>query len=446
MTTLSLFQILPTLVVELIVDYIASYKSDTPSVDAAEANTNSAIRRAECTVRFIGTDHNMRAVIRNTWPGRFKNLNVPVNLLAKELLIKVSLRDIYFDKALSMLLGQYDIVHAFPKVRSLEFQFTLIYSDLDTTTNSQEIRRRIILFAQHIGQVVPMVRKMSVSLNCSFDRVPQTPAPLFGDLVLQLYRFAGQIEHCRDCDTVDIKLQPSIIHNLTTIDCHIDENIKLFMVLAHPVAPALQYMAIKSKMSVDVSGLVRNPSGGKYVQYACMRTLKLDQAPVLAISWHAVFAGALPFPDLRRLEILYDYPFGDDTLFRGNAATLEYLQIQLVNLTVSMLKKHRVFTPVSHPKLRRVKVWYEEEDMPSALSTTSDYLCFVLNISCNASICSFYGVSGVLEQQSELSLFDDYLHSRVLEMPDVRLGIWYAFDLINLDLRLDGKIIPILAV
>ncbi|KAJ2881722.1 hypothetical protein H4R27_003896 [Coemansia aciculifera] len=69
--------------------------------------------------------------------------------------------------------------------------------------------------------------------------------------------------------------------------------------------------------------------------------------------------------------------------------------------------------------------------MPGALSTTSDYLRFVLNISLNASICSFYSVSGVLEQQSELSLFGDYLYIRVLEMPDVRLDLWYAFDLIK---------------
>ncbi|KAJ2748736.1 hypothetical protein GGI19_005987 [Coemansia pectinata] len=184
-------------------------------------------------------------------------------------------------------------------------------------------------------------------------------------------------------------------------------------------------------MSVDVSGLVRDPSDGKYVQYACMRTLTLDQMTDSAISRHTVFTGALPFPGLRRLDIQYDYPFGDDTLFRGNATILKYLQLQLDYSTISVLQRHSVSTPVSHPKLRRVKIWYDEEDMPGALSTTSDYLRFVLNISGNASICSFYDISGTLEQQSELSLFNDYFHFRVLEMSEVRLDLWYAFDLIK---------------
>ncbi|KAJ2868268.1 hypothetical protein GGH94_000255 [Coemansia aciculifera] len=368
---------------------------------------------------------------QNTWPGRFNNLDVPVHLLTKELSMEVSLRDIYFGYALGMLSSQYDIARVFPKVCSLKFQFVMIYSDLDIAANSQEIRQNITSFVQHIGQMVPMVRKVSVPLDCSFDEAPPTLVPFFGGLISQLYGLASHIEYCWDCDTVDIKLQPSIINNLTTIDCHVDKNIESFMTLARQNAPTLQSLAIKSGVSVDISGLVRDPNGGSYVQYTCMRTLTLDQMTDSAISRHTVFTGALPLPGLRCLDIQYDYPFGDDTLFRGNATTLEYLQIQLVDLTVPMLKKYRVFTPVSHLKLRRVKDWYDEEDIPGTLSTTSDYLCFVLNISLNASICSFYSVSGALRQQSELSLFGDYLYIRVLEMPDVRLDLWYAFDLIK---------------
>ncbi|KAJ2064571.1 hypothetical protein GGI17_000898 [Coemansia sp. S146] len=356
-----------------------------------------------CTVRSIGDQNSMRTVTRNTWPGRFKNLDIPVHLLAKELSMEVNLRDIYFGHTLSMLSSQYDIAGVFPKVCSLEFQFVMIYSGLDIAVNSQEIRQNITSFAQHIGQMMPMVRKVSVSLDCSFDEVPSTLVPFFGDLVSQLYQLASRIEYLWDCDTVLIELQPSIIHNLTTMDCHIDENIESFMTLARQNALTLQSLAIKLEMSVDISGLVRNPSGGKYVQYVYMRIPKLDQMTDSAISQHTVFAGALPFPGLRRLDILYDYPFGDDTLFSGNATTLEYMQIQLKAC-------------LAHLVLR---------------GTTWDYLRFVLNISRNTSICSFYSVSGVLKQQSELSLFDDYLHIRILEMPDVRLDLWYAFGLIK---------------
>ncbi|KAJ2065221.1 hypothetical protein GGI17_000477 [Coemansia sp. S146] len=358
----------------------------------------------------------MRAVTRNTWPDRFKNLGIPVHLLAKELSMEVSLRDIYFGHALGMLLLQYNIARVFPKGCSLEFQFTMIYSDPDIAANSRRIQKNINSFAHHIGQVMPMVRKVGISLNYSFDGVPQTPVPFFSDLVSQLYQLAGHIEYCRDCDTVPIELRPGIINNLTAIDCHIDKNSEAFMALARRSAPTLQSLAIKSLMFVDILGLVRDPNGGSYVQYACMHMLKLKHFTDLAISRDTVFAGALPFPGLRRLDIQCDYPFGDDALFRGNTKTLEYLHPKLDDLLVLVLQRHRVFTPVSHQKLRRMKVQHEEERKPRAFNTTSDYLRFVLNIPRSASVYSFYSVSGVPEQQSGLFLFDEYRHIRVLVM------------------------------
>ncbi|KAJ2098063.1 hypothetical protein GGI09_003504 [Coemansia sp. S100] len=462
MTRPSSFQTLPILVTELIVDYVAGKETKVPVFNPAEVGTHSAIRRAEsetegrllrqlpllwacssfravvfasyckrCAIRFIGSRHNRRAVTRNNWPGRLKNLDIPVHLLAKELLMEVSLRDIYLGHTLGMLLLQYNIARVFPKVRSLEFQFTLIYSDSDIAANSRRILTNIGSFARYIGQVVPMVRTVSVSLSYISNRVPQTRVPFFGDLVSQLYRLAGHIEYCRNCHTVPVELQPTIISNLTTMDCHVDGNIELLMALVRRNASTLQSLTTRSLMYVDISELVRDPSGGGYVQYTSMCMLKLYHFTNLATSQHAVFDGALPFPMLRSLQVLFDFPFGDDTLFRGNAKTLEYLHLQLDDLSVSVFQRHRVFTPVSHPKLRRVKIQHAKGRKPSTLSTTSDYLRFVLNISSNATVCSFYDVSGVLGLQSELLLFDDHRHIRILDMPNVRFDLWYAFGLIR---------------
>ncbi|KAJ2352219.1 hypothetical protein GGH92_001386 [Coemansia sp. RSA 2673] len=449
MTRPSSFQTLPILVTELIVDYVAGKETKVSGFNPAEVGTHSAIRRAEseaegrllrqlpllwacssfravvlanyckrCAIRFIGSRRNRRAVTRNNWPGRLKNLDIPVHLLAKELLMEVSLRDIYLGHTLGMLLLQYNIARVFPKVRSLEFQFTLIYADPDIAANSRRIMTNIGSFTRYIGQVVPMVRTVSVSLSYISNRVPQTRVPFFGDLVSQLYRLAGHIEYCRNCHTVPVELQPTIISDLTTMDCHVDGNIESLMALVRRNASTLQSLTTRSLMYVDISGLVRDPSGGGYVQYTGMRMLKLHHFTNSVTSQHAVFDGALPFPRLHSLQVLYNFPFGDDMLFRGNAKTLEYLHIQLDDLSVSVFQRYRVFTPVSHPKLRRVKIQHAKGRKPSTLSTTSDYLRFVLNISSNATVCSFYDVSGVLGLQSELLLFDDYRHIRVLDMPN----------------------------
>ncbi|KAJ2468158.1 hypothetical protein GGI03_001157 [Coemansia sp. RSA 2337] len=358
MTRPSSFQTLPILVTELIVNYVAGKETKVSGFNPAEVGTHSAIMRAEseaegrllrqlpllwacssfravvfanyckrCAIRFIGSRRNRRAVTRNNWPGRLKNLDFPVHLLANELLMEVSLRDIYLGHTLGMLLLQYNIARVFPKVRSLEFQFTLIYADPDIAANSRRIMTNIGSFARYIGQVVPMVRKVSVSLSYISNRVPQTRVPFFGDLVSQLYRLAGHIEYCRNCHTVPVELQPTIISNLTTMDCHVDGNIESLMALVRRNASTLQSLTTRSLMYVDISGLVRDPSGGGYVQYTSMCMLKLYYFTNSATSQHAVFDGALPFPRLRSLQVLFDFPFADDTLFRGNAKTLEYLHL-----------------------------------------------------------------------------------------------------------------------
>ncbi|KAJ2840497.1 hypothetical protein FBU31_000362 [Coemansia sp. 'formosensis'] len=460
MRVLSLIQLLPAPIIELIVDYVADHRPNASSRIPAHPRTHLATRCAQseehlarqvpllwvcsnfravvlanfckkCTIRFIGSHPNKHAVTRNTWPGRFKNLNLPVHFLAKELTMEVSLRDIYFGHALGMLVLCYNAGRVFPKVRSLDFQFTLIYSDFDIAAHSWRILKNIASFARYIGQIVPAIRKVSVSLAYSSDGVPRTPVPFFGDLVSQLYRLAIEVEYCRDCMSMPIELHPELVHNLTSMDCHSDTNIEPFLALARLNAPTIHSLAIMTRSVDGISGLVRHPNGGGYVQYACLCRLRLVLRIHVAVSRRSVFADALPFPVLRRLEILCNYPFGDDTLFRGNGRTLEYLHIYLDDLMVSVLNRHRVFTPVSHHKLRRIKVHHGNDTKPSALTTTSDYLRFVLNIAGNASICSFYSIAGSLGQDADTFKFDAYQHIRVLDMPKVRMTLLYTLDLVK---------------
>ncbi|KAJ2864713.1 hypothetical protein GGH94_002713, partial [Coemansia aciculifera] len=52
-----------------------------------------------------------------------------------------------------------------------------------------------------------------------------------------------------------------------------------------------------------------------------------------------------------RLRVDIDYPFGDDTLFRGNEATLEQLFMKLYHATVDVITRYKVFGPNNHLKL-----------------------------------------------------------------------------------------------
>ncbi|KAJ2875509.1 hypothetical protein GGH93_001528 [Coemansia aciculifera] len=89
---------------------------------------------------------------------------------------------------------------------------------------------------------------------------------------------------------------------------------------------------------------------------------------------------------LQRLNIKANYPFGEDTLFRGNAATLEYLSMRMDPETVSMFKKYNVFTPTSHPKLQCVEVGDMLDLVPAPFATSVEYTRFVLAMAPGASV------------------------------------------------------------
>ncbi|KAJ2778936.1 hypothetical protein GGI18_003991, partial [Coemansia linderi] len=64
----------------------------------------------------------------------------------------------------------------------------------------------------------------------------------------------------------------------------------------------------------------------------------------------------VPFPKLQYLFMKMDYPFADDTLFRGNSDTLEFLKIQPDIETMYMMDRCGVFTRTKCRRLRGVRI------------------------------------------------------------------------------------------
>ncbi|KAJ2523699.1 hypothetical protein GGI11_001328 [Coemansia sp. RSA 2049] len=64
-----------------------------------------------------------------------------------------------------------------------------------------------------------------------------------------------------------------------------------------------------------------------------------------------------PFPVLKHLIWEGFYVFEDDTIFRGNSNTLEYLNIGIDASLFEILKKHRVFGPGKYLNLQHVSLW-----------------------------------------------------------------------------------------
>ncbi|KAJ2813459.1 hypothetical protein H4S07_000670 [Coemansia furcata] len=135
-------------------------------------------------------------------------------------------------------------------------------------------------------------------------------------------------------------------------------------------AMTLEALVLKFFQAGDVSGLVIDEYG-EYVAYPRLHKLEIRQIPAwrrvcrTKQPWHyrvlrdkvprPVFPGAVPFPVLGHLYMGIDYPFKDDTVFRGNADTLMYLDVKLYPSLADVISKYEVFTAASHPRLQCVK-------------------------------------------------------------------------------------------
>ncbi|KAJ2343834.1 hypothetical protein GGH91_003066 [Coemansia sp. RSA 2671] len=137
--------------------------------------------------------------------------------------------------------------------------------------------------------------------------------------------------------------------------------------------------------------------------------------------------GTTLFPGLRTLCIGIDYPFCDDTLFRGNAAMLERLELILYSATIDAIRKYAVFTPESHPKLKLVSIDLSPDPRVDLFSSFQEQIQFVLSI---APCATVRRVDGQILARL-LPLFADFTSIQVLSLPEMVVNFWDMIALIK---------------
>ncbi|KAJ2042509.1 hypothetical protein H4S04_007262 [Coemansia sp. S16] len=339
------FKILPLHIIELIVDYVAGssrLEFDNVSKGSEEYAGLLMPLLDTCTsfwsptlTRLFGI-YKMRLSISGEYQTRpywlqtyVKDTGLPAHLYVKDLTISVNVPDIYSGNALKELSCEPYVNCTFPKVRSIKFTFSMPSAEeqlTDNMTASVAIESNISAFVRRIRLLTPMMKEIRITtLSHGFNQ-RQLPAQRLDNLVAQLSRCATNIDYEFYYQPVIIDQRQSGLCKLvyTTID--FNDGGEQIMELARRNASTLQLLDIDVDAIIDITGLIQNVDGS-YVQYPCLHAFKLAGPQGLDELRQPVFPGAVPFPNLRRLNIGYMYPFGDDTVFRGNAAILESLSV-----------------------------------------------------------------------------------------------------------------------
>ncbi|KAJ2061962.1 hypothetical protein GGI17_002730 [Coemansia sp. S146] len=448
MRTLYPLQVLPLHIIELILDYVAgnsrlqfggvSCGSDEyvrlllPLATACPSFASSAFSRMFRIYSINLTKKSEKLMTPPSSPTCLSVSGFPVHLYAQKLRIRLDI-DIYNGNALKELLCTPYADCIFQKVRSIKFTFSLPPVEEQPTNDvfaSPDTAPNISAFVQRIKQMTPMASKVHFSLGFFHNDRPYYPVEPFSDLVMQLSQHAVDIEYRFNYQPAIIGRQLDGLRNLaydgiTVLGCG-----PLIVQLARRNASTLQSLELSIVMTIDITDIFRN-ADGSYVQYPCLREFKFGALGMLFLPRLPAFPGAVPFPSLRCLDIRCVYPFSDDMVFRGNAATLESLSLRPNLEVIRILREYRVFTPVSHPKLRQVRFGVKLDSEQGLFATDVERMRFVLSIGPKVPVRTVFDTNIGSALQTVIPVFAEHTCIQVLTLESFHLNLWDAIALIK---------------
>ncbi|KAI7823089.1 hypothetical protein BX661DRAFT_200195 [Kickxella alabastrina] len=112
--------------------------------------------------------------------------------------------------------------------------------------------------------------------------------------------------------------------------------------LVHSNSATLENLEIKFIRNGNVAHLART-SNGACASFPCLQKLHLKRKSKGVSVEEVALTEAIMFPSLQWLTIEMEHPFGDDTIFRGNAETLKYIDMQVDTSTLDMVSRCGVF-------------------------------------------------------------------------------------------------------
>ncbi|KAJ2482374.1 hypothetical protein EV174_003234, partial [Coemansia sp. RSA 2320] len=258
---------------------------------------------------------------------------------------------------------------------------------------SSEVEANIAAFVAFIKQAVPVVNEIQISISI-YSNLPEPESRHFGDTLTRLLHLAPRAEYNCGMGFILAGIRPSDVYNITRIRCRIDTDVQMqHMQLAQFSSRTLESLRIWTSIHVDISGLIADANGG---------------------------------------YVTYFYPFADDTLFRGNSATLEYLTVDLGEYLLGILDRHQVFTRTSHPKLKYVSIWGGGfDDTEQGFQHSVDYLSEALSIAHSAPAIEIIGLPSGPDFHPLIARFASFAHIRMLFFLDLPLGFLDAVALIT---------------
>ncbi|KAJ2031963.1 hypothetical protein IWW57_000456 [Coemansia sp. S610] len=279
-------------------------------------------------------------------------------------------------------------------------------------------RQNMAQFVHMVKTVMPKTRRVKIEIDngLKFIEKSQATSHLLNTLVEALYGDSAQRFMKVHVNEFQIGMLHNCITDLTHVAASVHHDSNTTMMLLHKSALSLQSLDLQFHNTGHVPYLVSNYSG-RAVVYPNLHKLVMDERTYFPHHQKtATNKKHIPFPKLKLLTVDMEYPFNDETLFKGNGRTLECLKMRLDPITIDMLRTNDTFASGQYPKLRNVSV--RGLELFTEVQSISDYIytSFVLKMS--PSLQVFTDVA-MLMGPHKLRFFHGCANLRILNVPEM---------------------------
>ncbi|KAJ2741296.1 hypothetical protein GGI20_005285 [Coemansia sp. BCRC 34301] len=258
----------------------------------------------------------------------------------------------------SILTGSASSLLAKSKYNSvvLPFAHRLTINILNNMTDFEgdqaEAITNVFGFIKLVGSLAPATNQVRVGLSDSL-RVRMQDEPALGALLSSVYGVSHHSALSLSKGGFESACILNSISELSSLSLTWSGNALLHSKLVHKNAKSLEKLSINYAHLNTVTSLFCDELG-RGVVYPYMKQLTLSDRLGLVPAVLPCTANVAPFKSLTSLKLFMLYPFGDDVLFRGNSATLQYMEVVADPVFITTLNKHEVFSAGKYRNLRHL--------------------------------------------------------------------------------------------
>ncbi|KAJ1913564.1 hypothetical protein GGI16_006265, partial [Coemansia sp. S142-1] len=267
--------------------------------------------------------------------------------MVRELSIRIPWFSLFDGTAYELLFDYMGETSSLPQARKLHIAIGNGVGKPDYMNNNAI--DNTLMLAQFLRSLAPAATLVDIKHEGAVFQLCEFGERLLAEFIKSVYGNTRQTK--LDLREVDFKhtFAIDIIPPLTSLKVYCNSTYNVHIGLALKCADTLLELEVEMENS---KALFYN-ADGNVVVYPNLRHLQLLASSPDKPADRNVPGDIVPFPSLRKLVMPYEYPLGDDMLFRGNSATLEHLNTAFDSNDVTMLNKYRVFES-KHKVLRIV--------------------------------------------------------------------------------------------